>query len=186
MASYKLPLNSLSLGIQEFNYHLDAPFFNGIEATEIREASVEAMVTASRKSDDTFQLDFILKGNVTIPCDRCLDSMVLPVDTTYHLSVKEGDTFDDSRDNTLEIPGTWRMLDLAPLMRDTVLLTIPIKHVHPDGECNAQMASCLEAHRAHHLADDHAMRNTDETQHGNFTLGDDPRWEALKTLKDKN
>ena len=44
MASYKLPLKSLSIGVQEFNYHLNAAFFNDIEATDVREASVDVVV----------------------------------------------------------------------------------------------------------------------------------------------
>ena len=185
MASYKLPLESLSLGIQEFSYHLDAHFFNDIEATEIREASVEVTVTAHRSSDELFQLHFAIKGHVVIPCDRCLDDLKWPVDISYRLSVQEGDAFDDSLDNVLVIPSSWRELDLAPLMRDTVLVDIPIKHVHPDGECNDEMVNRLVEHRAS-LSDDEVMRSVEETQEGNFTLGDDPRWEALRKLKDNN
>lgn len=185
MASYKLPLKSLSLGIQKFKYHLNADFFNEIEATEVHAAQVEALVTVDRKSDEIFQVDFAFHGTLTIPCDRCLDDMQHDVDTGYQLSVKEGDEYDDSRDNVLVIPDNWREIDLAPLMRDTVLLTIPIKHVHPDGECNMEMLERLNQHSTGSTNDDDLNRG-EEHKEETFSLGDDPRWEALKKLKDNN
>ncbi len=192
MASHKLPLKSLSIGVQEFNYHLDTAFFNDVEATEVRDASVEATLKVDRKDDEIYQLSFEFSGEITIPCDRCLDDMRLPVDTTYNLTVKEGEEYDDSDDKVLVIPGHWRELDLTPLMRDTVLLTIPIMHTHPDGGCNQQMLDRLEQMRAVNITDDDQMHDSpegSESETNKLSSGDgdiDPRWAALKKLKDNN
>ncbi len=192
MASHKLPLKSLSIGVQEFNYHLDTAFFNDVEATEVRDANVEATLKVDRKDDEIYQLSFEFSGEITIPCDRCLDDMRLPVDTTYNLTVKEGDEYDDSDDKVLVIPGHWRELDLTPLMRDTVLLTIPIMHTHPDGGCNQQMLNRLEQMRAVNITDDDQMHDSPESSESETNKlssddGDiDPRWAALKKLKDNN
>lgn len=186
MASYKLPLKSLSLGVQEFTYHLGVDFFSDIEPLEVRGGNVDAVVSVDRKSDDIYQIEMTLKGEITIPCDRCLDDMTWPVDTSYDLSVKEGDEYDDSRDNVLTIPSHWRELDLEPLLRDTVLLTIPIKHVHPEGGCNAQMLERLSQHMAAMGSDEQMRSDEGHDDTGSYTLGDDPRWEALRKLKDNN
>lgn len=191
MASHKLPLKTLSVGVQEFNYHLDAAFFNDVEATDVREASVDAVVKVDRKDDEIYQLSFEFSGEITIPCDRCLDDMQLPVATTYNLTVKEGEEYDDSDDEVLVIPGHWRELDLTPLMRDTVLLTIPIMHAHPEGECNPQMLDRLEQIRAVNITDDEQLYDpeagVDNEETTNNSSDDiDPRWAALKKLKDNN
>ncbi|MCQ2289826.1 MAG: DUF177 domain-containing protein [Muribaculaceae bacterium] len=191
MASHKLPLKTLSIGVQEFNYHLDAAFFNDVEATDVREASVDAVVKVDRKDDEIYQLSFEFSGEITIPCDRCLDDMQLPVATTYNLTVKEGEEYDDSDDEVLVIPGHWRELDLTPLMRDTVLLTIPIMHAHPEGECNPQMLDRLEQIRAVNITDDEQLYDpeagVDNEETTNNSSDDiDPRWAALKKLKDNN
>ena len=191
MASHKLPLKTLSIGVQEFNYHLDAAFFNDVEATDVREASVDAVVKVVRKDDEIYQLSFEFSGEITIPCDRCLDDMQLPVATTYNLTVKEGEEYDDSDDEVLVIPGHWRELDLTPLMRDTVLLTIPIMHAHPEGECNPQMLDRLEQIRAVNITDDEQLYDpeagVDNEETTNNSSDDiDPRWAALKKLKDNN
>lgn len=186
MASYKLPLKSLSLGVQEFKYLLNTEFFNDIEATEVHAAHVEVLVKVDRKNDEIYEMEFTLQGTLTIPCDRCLDDMEHEVDTQYRLSVKEGEAYDDSRDNVLVIPSHWREIDLAPIMRDTVLLTIPIKHVHPDGGCNGEMLDQLGWHSADADSDNLPHHGQETQEEDTFTLGDDPRWEALKKLKDNN
>lgn len=172
---------------------MNAAFFNDVEATDVRDASVEATVVVDRKDDAIYQLSFRLSGEVTIPCDRCLDDMRLPVDATYDLTVKEGEEYDDSDDKVLVIPGHWRDLDLTPLMRDTVLLTIPIMHAHPAGECNAQMLERLEQMRAESITDDEQLHDPDgavgdgeETDNKSSDGDIDPRWAALKKLKDNN
>ncbi len=183
MASYKLPLGSLSFGVQEFSYILDAEFFNAIEQSDVVDARVEATLVVDRKRDDIYQLDFAMKGVIVVPCDRCLDPMELPIDTSYSLSVKGGDELDDSKDGVLVIPANWRDLDLAPIMRDTVLLCIPIMHTHPEGKCNPDMMSHLGGHLADEGFDEHADgTDGDDT----FILGDDPRWAALKKLSENN
>lgn len=184
MASYKLPLKSLSLGIQQFSYRLGDAEFVIEEPSDVKRADVAVTLEVERKSEDIFVLRFDFNGSITITCDRCLDDMDLPVETDYEISVKMGDAYDDSRDNVLVVPSHWRELDLLPLMRDTVLLTIPIKHVHADGECNEAMMKKLSEMRAD-LDDDEAVAATDESEK-TFTLGDDPRWAALKKLNDNN
>ncbi len=189
LASYKLSLHRLSFGTKVFKYHLDENFFNEIEASEVRRADVAATLQVVHEHEGIYDLDFDFNGTLWIPCDRCLDDMSLDVDATWHLTVKEGERYDDSSDDVLTVPQSWRELDLQPLMRDTVLLTIPIMHVHPEGGCNSAMMEQLSTHSAIDLADDEAMReaagdaaDTDE----NDNKETDPRWDALKKLLDKN
>ena len=187
MASHKLPLNSLSIGVQEFSYHLDGSFFNDVEATEVNSASVDAQLRVDKKEEGIYRLSFRFSGELIIPCDRCLDDMTLCVDTTYDLTVKEGDEYDDSDEKVLVIPGHRRELDLTPLMRDTVLLTIPLMHVHPEGACNAQMLDKLQQMRAVNLTDEQLYAVEPDGETTNPSSGSiDPRWEALKKLTDNN
>lgn len=186
MASFKLPLKSLSLGVQDFNYHLGDDVFNETETIDAHHGDVNVQLSVERKTNDIFQLHFEFDGHITISCDRCLDDMEWEVETDYDISVKFGEDYDDSRENVLVIPSHWRELDLLPIMRDSVLLTIPIKHVHPEGECNELMMERLGAHKADLDDDNRADSDADNENEKTFTLGDDPRWEALKNFKDNN
>ncbi len=189
MAGFKLRLRSLPFDTQVFNYHLDGDFFNQVEETEVRSSSVDVTVEVTRKTEDTYVLQMVCKGWLVIPCDRCLDDMKLDVDTDYRVSVRhEGDELDDSRDGVLLVPETWTELDLTEMMRDTVLLTIPIVHCHADGECDPEMMARLGEHWAdtEPAADGASSEADDSLTDGESGDAVDPRWEALRKLKDNN
>lgn len=180
----KLQISSLPFGKQEFNYHVDGEFFNEIEASEVRSGSIDVALSVNHAQEGIYELDFVCNGVISIPCDRCLDDMEHKVDTSYHLSVKIGDEYDDSIDEVLIIPSSWRTLDLAPIVRDTVLLTIPMMHVHAPGECNEEMLGRLEEHaaRGYNSDEDFETPPQDKDNENNADGNIDPRWEALKQL----
>ena len=66
----------------------------------------------------------------------------------YHISVRYGDEYNDESDDLLVIPEADNYLNTAYMIYDTVVLSIPIKHVHPMGKCNRQMSAMLKKHRA--------------------------------------
>ncbi len=178
VASFKLNLKALPFDSQSVNYRLDKHFFQGEMPTEIFDADVEVEMVVTRKSECDYVLSLTCSGTLSIPCDRCLDPMVHAVDTTYHLNIRqEGELYDDSRDTVLLVPESWRELDVEPLVRDTILLTIPIMHTHAPGECNAAMMAQLDEH--------HASLD-EETESDNNDAAVDPRWDALRKLKNNN
>lgn len=171
-----LPLKGLPFGNQVINVHLDGSFFDETEPCEVRSASINVSITVNHRMDEIITLDMAIKGELTIPCDRCLDDMTHPVDTTYHLTVKAGETLDDCRDNVLQVPSNWKELDLTPIVRDTVMLTIPIMHVHDStDDCNQNMTAWLKEYSA-----------SDDDCQVEPATGHDPRWDALKQLIENN
>ena len=175
----KLKIKTLPFGTHTVECHLDESFFNIDEQTEVRRADVDATLEVTRKSESTYHLEISCRGTVTIPCDRCLDDLDLPVDVDYSLNVEQmGTEVDDSNDELLIVPSDCRELDAAPLVRDTVLLALPMTRCHEsEDDCNADMLDALDRHRAEAVPDDDD--NVSET------TGTDPRWEALKKLKEQ-
>lgn len=186
VAEMKLSISSLPFGKQEFNYHVDGEFFNEIEASEVRSGSVDVALTVTHTQEGIYELDFVCNGVITIPCDRCLDDMEHMVDTDYLLTVKMGDALDDSVDGVLVIPSSWRTLDLAPLVRDTVLLTIPMMHTHAPGECNTEMLGHLEEHAARDYSSDEVFETPPSDSESAAGGSIDPRWAALEQLLENN
>ncbi len=176
----KLKLKTLPFGTHAVECHLDESFFNLDEQTEVRRADVDVTLQVTRKSENTYHLEVACDGTVTIPCDRCLDDLDLPVEVDYSLNVEQmGTELDDSNDELLIVPSDWRELDAAPIVRDTVLLAIPMTHCHEnEDDCNADMLDLLDSHLAEAVPDD-----VDDDQ--SETTSTDPRWEALKKLKEQ-
>lgn len=176
-------------GEHRFEFHLDKRFFENMENADIHDADLDVALTVTHKSD-IYQFDFQITGTITLICDRCLDDLIMPVDTTYSIAVKYGDDYNDDSDDLLVIPHSDNFLNVAYMIHDTVALTIPIKHVHPLGKCNRQMSAMLKKHRATTPGDedselaeslideidsiDAAAENQAQQQ------ATDPRWDALK------
>lgn len=184
--AYKLPLKSLGEGVHEFEYKLDKQFFANMENADVRDADLDVRLTVTYRNG-IYHLSFAIDGNVTLLCDRCLDDLVLPVSTTYDINVEYGDDYNDDSDDMLIIPQSDNYLNVAYMLYDTVVLVIPIKHVHPLGKCNRAMSALLKKHRAHGTSEDAELE--DEMLDSIDDLDDspapgpaDPRWNALRGL----
>lgn len=178
--AYKLPLKSLSVGTHEFDYKLDKAFFANMEYGDVRDADLDVHLAVEHRND-IYRLHFDIRGTITLLCDRCLDDLVLPVDTTYDINVEYGDDYNDDSDDLLIIPQGDNDLNVAYMLYDTVVLAIPIKHVHPLGKCNRAMSALLKKHRAQ--GEDADLQNElldsiDDMESG--SSAPDPRWDALK------
>lgn len=167
---FKLPLKSLAPGAHHFAYHLDKQFFANMESDEVHDADIDVELNAVY-AHDLYDLTFTLHGTLTLLCDRCLDDLVMPVDTTYHITVKYGADYNDDSDELLVIPESDTTLNVAYMLFDTAALAIPIKHVHPQGQCNKQMSALLKKHRAD-------AADTDADAAADTEI--DPRWAALQ------
>lgn len=180
--AYKVPLASLPQGIHKYEYHLSKQFFTDMENADIHNADIKVALTVNHKSD-LYQMNFAVTGTITLICDRCLDDLVMPVDTTYSLGVKYGEDYNDDSDELLIIPSSDTGLNVAYMLHDTVALTIPIKHVHPQGKCNRQMCDLLKKHRAQ-STDDDEIEVDDFADSGEQPI--DSRWAALKNFTPDN
>ena len=183
-SEFNLPLKSLTEGTHEFCFHLGPEFFSNMENTDIHGAYLEVKLTVVY-SRDIYELSFHITGDIVLLCDRCLDEMTLPVDATYNINVQYGADYDDSSDNLLIIPESDRDLNVSYMIYDTVVLEIPIKHVHPAGKCNRQMSAMLRKHRVRSGNEDSELEDELIDEIDSMTDSDtpsDPRWDALKGL----
>lgn len=186
---FKIPLKTLPEGIHEMSFHLGKQFFVNMENTDIHEANLDVKLTIKHQNG-IYELDFHITGSVIVLCDRCLDDLEFPIDTTYHIYVKYGDRFNDDGDELLEIPQSDANLNVAYMIYDTIALAIPIKHVHPLGKCNRQMSALLKKHRAENASEDgdelDIMEGVDiEVEEPDETpskTSSDPRWDALRNI----
>ena len=90
--------------------------------TEILDADVDAEIRVVKKDARKVEADLHLSGTVTVPCDRCLEALTLPVEADpSEVFVPDTATED------------W---DLSQAVYDYVCLSLPLQKVHPEGECN--------------------------------------------------
>lgn len=180
---FKLPLKELAEGKHEFEYRLTQKFFTDMENTDVHGADICVKLTVNNKNG-LYDLTFTMQGEVILLCDRCLDDLNLPIDTNYHVMVQYGDDYNDDTDDLLIIPYSDNTLNVSYMIYDTIVLAIPMKHVHPMGKCNRQMSALLRKHRARSNDEDSELEDElmDEIDNMGSQQPSDPRWDALKGL----
>lgn len=169
LSTYKIDLKGLSTPQAMLEFALDNDFFKSINAPDVHQGKVDVRLFI-RKTADFFELMFHIEGEVLIPCNLCLDDMVQPVVAETKLTVKMGDTYTED-DDLIVIDRQDGMIDVAWFIYESIVLAIPIRHVHQPGVCNTAMAVKL-----HELSTARSSSNGKEQEV-------DPRWEALKKLK---
>lgn len=169
LEALKIDLKGLADDVQTLRYSLGDDYFEAIDAPEVRRGNIDVALTI-RKSAANFELLFRTTGAVHVACDLCLDDMEQDIEAENRIVVKFGDAYSED-DDLITIDENEGMLDVAWLIYEFVVLSIPIKHVHAPGKCNASMTK--------KLSELSATRSSDEVDEEPA----DPRWSKLKELK---
>ncbi|MDE6523189.1 MAG: DUF177 domain-containing protein [Muribaculaceae bacterium] len=144
LKQFIIALPTLGEGHHEYEMKVDGDFFASRENDEVKEADVTAYVDIDVRHG-VYEIGITCQGWISVPCDRCLDPMRLDVDDDYDVTVRYGEDYDES-DDTITLPESEVNFDLSPLIADTILLSIPLRHVHPEGECNPEMKEIMKQH----------------------------------------
>ena len=171
LKSYKIDLHSLKEGVNTLEFRLDDEYFSAVEAEDVRQGRLDAVVEIVRKAS-LFEVNFNIKGTVVVPCDLCLDDMEQPVEAESRLVAKFGKENSED-DDLVTVDENEGILDVSWFMYESIVLNIPIKHVHAPGKCNREMMKALEAHSA--------TRSDVEVED---TM--DPRWSELLKIKENS
>ena len=163
LKDFTIPFVGLKEGNHDFTFDIDEKFFDSFEYSEINNGKVRVLVSMEKQSRMMI-FNFTIKGVVVVACDRCLSDMEYPVNGSERLIVKFGQEWKEETDEILIIPQTDSHIDLSQFIYEYIMLMLPYKRVHTEGEgiCDAEMIGKLEQH-------------TEPEP--------DPRWDALKELK---
>ena len=153
-------------------YDLDNQFFEALDGSELNKGSLHVSVSI-RKATGFFELLFNTEGTVTVTCDRCLDDMDQPIAAESRFVVKFG-TVNSEEDDVIIVDEDEGILDASWLIYESIVLAIPIKHVHAPGKCNSAMSQVLEELSADRSSDEESSQPID------------PRWSKLAALNIKD
>ena len=147
--SFIVPLNGLAQGRKHFRMRIGKEFFEDFENSEILDAGLDVEVDVEKKGR-FIGVDGDITGDVTVICDRCLEDLVILVETSFKLSVKFGeeDNADDGMEGDREVvflPFSETDLDLAQTVYDYICLSLPVQRVHEEGGCNPEALRFLSS-----------------------------------------
>lgn len=176
MTEYVVRFSELREDKETFEFLLGDSFFKVFQNSVWEGGEIKVLVNVLKRPDG-ITLDFDLKGSLRVVCDRCLELFAMRIDTVDRLFIKYGHEVEELDENVLVISRDDNQIDLSQLLYEYLVLSIPVKKVHPDKKdgsygCNAEMLEKLNKHIV-----------SDETEE---TENIDPRWDDLKKLFDKN
>ncbi|QDP84662.1 DUF177 domain-containing protein [Chryseobacterium sp. SNU WT5] len=168
--NYDIVFSGLKNGKHEFRFEIDKVFFQLFDTEqEFTEPKIVATILMDKHT--TF-LELWIKtvGTVNLVCDLTNENFDHPIEHEIEVLVNFGEEFDDSNGDVITIPRTDHAFNATQLIYEDVMLSIPMKKVSPNISDND-----LE------ILEQFSPKEDIEEEPES-----DPRWEALKKLKDKN
>ena len=140
--TFVITLSDLRTGVYTARWNVSTEFFEEFENQQVRSAELEVQVTA-RKTGASVDVDLDIRGTLTVPCDRCLEDVSMPVDSSPRLKVRfgqqpAGDAEEEDGRELVWIPEGESQVDLAQTIYDYSCLSLPIQCCHREGECNPE------------------------------------------------
>ncbi len=181
---YDIAYKGLGEGRHEFGFETDDEFFSAFDNPEILGGRATAKVILE-KLPASLKLEFTIKGEVAVECDRCLEECRLPVDYRGDLTVKftdeqlsEGERYDGE---VMWLGHGEGVLNVAQYIYESIVLSLPYQRVHPeDGDgvvgCNPEM---LERFRIVTEEEFEQLTGSEEQ-----AMAENPEWEKLRKLKE--
>jgi uncharacterized metal-binding protein YceD (DUF177 family) len=115
----------------------------------------------------SIKVDFLVEGSAQIICDRSLESFEFPISRSYSVVFRVVHDHDEEDEYTAsrKLDLNKNMIDLSDIIRETIMLEIPIKKLHP------------------RYFDEDGNPTQYEVQFGDESKAEeDSRWDALKKL----
>ena len=174
---YIIPLDGLAEKEYTFAFKADDAFFQSHEGGEIKGGEVDVKVTLLKKKTSML-MNFDLSGTVKLTCDRCLELYNQPIEISDEILVNYGDeTNFDTNSDAVTLSRDANSIDVSSFIDEYSHFALPIAHYHPedaDGNptCDPKMID---------LIDKYKVEETEKTEDAI-----DPRWEALRELKNNN
>lgn len=167
--NYNIGFTGLKLGKHLFEFRTDQRFFDLFDVEqEFTNADIVSSVILEKHSSF---LDFkiSISGSVDLVCDISNKKFTYPINNTLNLLVNFGEEYDDSNDEIITIPHHYSEFNLAQIIYEGVVLSIPMKKYSPD---------VLETDEYQTLLEQFSPKIVEENDM-------DPRWATLNKLKNK-
>lgn len=135
---YAIAWKGLKNGTYRFDFKVDNALFEAYGSTDIKDGDLSVGVTLER-GESMLSLQTVIRGTVTVACDRCLEDCRLPVAFDGTLLVRFSDEVADYDGEVMWISPAEGEVSLAQYIYESIVLSLPYQRVHPEGECDADM-----------------------------------------------
>lgn len=173
---YEIDVAALDAGKNSFEFVFDNAFFSTIEQDIIQKGSIKSQVIID-KSELMMRVKIINKGTVELICDRTLLPFDFELETDNGLIFNFSDRNEEINEEVILIRRDTAILDLSIYIYEFIILGIPLKKIHPD------YIRKDEEENDDNILIYSSISHEDQPEDSNIDILD-PRWAALKKLKE--
>jgi len=176
LKEFDISFVGLKEGIHHFEYTIDRKFFDFFKYDDFHATNIKVDLTFVKKAT-LFELEFNFSGWVEVNCDLTNELFKQPISSVENLIVKFGEEFNAVDEELLIIPYAEFKLNVSQNIYEAIVLSVPIKLVHPGIADGTLKSEVLEK-----------LKEFEIEEQEIHTIEDiDPRWNKLKEIKlDKN
>ncbi len=161
LRKYEIKLFDLEEGTNRFDYRLGQDFFDGFGTMEFEKAGIDATVNITKRGQ-LMEVDLHTRGAVELLDDRTAEPYMQDLNGHLRTLLRYGHEYNDDNEDLIIIPYDTPVFNVAQLLYEAVMLSIPMKHLNPQNAA-------------------------EETEREDEPEVIDPRWmELKKLLNDKN
>ena len=143
LKEYVIPFEGLKEGTHFFEFKLDNSFFEEFDCFDFSKATFKVELEFIKQST-MLLLNFSFAGQITVPCDRCLDEVDVDVEGNDTLVIKFGNELYEETEEIIIIPFNQYEINVAKYIHEFIEVNVPQKRIHVEGLCNKEIISELE------------------------------------------
>jgi uncharacterized protein len=179
---YNVDIFNLREGQHEYEFEAGNSFFEYFENEVVKKGSlrIKAVLT---KGSSVLSFEISTQGQVTLVCDRSLKEFDYPLSLDHRLIFRFGEEDKELDDDLFQITNATHRVNLAKSIYENLLVSLPMKKVHPDllededEDDEFDLVYTTGEFEEEEPEEDSKNQSTEEQI--------DPRWAALKKLKNK-
>lgn len=171
LKKYKIPFSGLAAGKHDFEFEIDDKFFDCYTHSLVKKGNLLAKVSL-QKQENMLVTNFDIKGYIQLSCDVCLADFESPLHFQERVIVKfVNEEWDNDTEEVIVLNKTDHELDIATLLYEYINVQVPYY-----AKCSEQgnAISCDPAMLSHLSIEESASQEEERI---------DPRWDALKNIK---
>lgn len=166
LSDHTISFTGLKDGQHQFQFELGQPFFDRVHEEDFHGGSVQVNVTLD-KTPNLLIANIHTTGTVNTDCDHCNGPLELAIDGEQRQIFQLLGEADQDDDELVTLDPKAHSIELTHYIYECLRLAVPARRVHATGQCDPEVDAALSK-----LAVEHEPVP-------------DPRWDALKQLKNK-
>jgi uncharacterized metal-binding protein YceD (DUF177 family) len=172
LTEFDIQIYKLSNKIHEYEYAVNDSFFAKFEG-EIVESGDFLIKIALDKRENIIELNIFFDGYINLICDRSLKDFKQNTSIEKKVLFKYGEEEAELKEDVFIITKNTQTINLAHFIYETIALEVPLKKIHPDEQVEDEDTD-------EYIYIDDSLDSEKDNEVA------DPRWEALKNLKNEN